>query len=461
MKDILLIVDDEADLLSGLKRSISQNLECTVLTATDGNKAMRVLQNEPVNVALTDINMPEMDGMTLLEKIIEHDPALSVIMMTAYGTIEIAVKALKQGAFDFIQKPFDFDNLIGLLKKGFECNRLLREKNRPKQHKTEQSALKNLVGKSNRMQTIHQRIITLAATDVPVLITGETGSGKDLAANAIHEFSNRRNKKMVTVNSPALPEGLLENELFGHVKGAFTGADGQRKGLFDQAEGSTILLDEIGDLSLSLQTKLLRVLQNQEIRPVGTAKSHKINVRILAATNQNLAFKLESGEFRADLFYRLNVASLVMPTLNDIRDDIPLLVNHFLSKSACELGTEPKLISSKVLKQLKAQDWPGNTRELENLIRSWTATISANLIEPEHISIEDSEGFETDINMDLEGSYKQQKEKIIEQFTLEYVCRLLKQTQGNVSVSAKISGITRQSLQKIINRYEINVTYYR
>ncbi len=461
MKGILLIVDDEADLLSGLKRSISQNLNCTVLTAIDGNSAMRILQNEPANVVLTDINMPGLDGMTLLKKIIEHDPALSVIMMTAYGTIDIAVNALKQGAYDFIQKPFDFDNLITLLKKGFERNRKLRENTQAQPQITKKGSLENLVGKSSRMQTIHQQIRTLAATDVPVLITGETGSGKELAANGIHELSNRRNKKMITVNSPALPEGLLENELFGHTKGAFTGAEGQRKGMFDQAEGSTILLDEIGDLSFSLQTKLLRVLQNHEVRPIGAAKSHKINVRVLAATNKNLAGKVESGEFRADLFYRLNVASLVMPTLNEIRDDIPLLINHFLSKSAHELKTEPKLISSRVLEQLVAHDWPGNTRELENLLRFWTATISPKTIEPEHISIEETEEFGSDINVDLEGSYKQQKEKIIEQFTREYVCHLLKKNQGNISVSAKASGITRQSLQKIIHRYKINVIDYR
>ena len=461
MKDILLIVDDEADLLSGLKRSISQELECTVLTATDGKEAMRVIRNEPVDVALTDINMPGMDGLSLHKNIVEHAPALSVIMMTAYGTIEIAVKALKQGAYDFIQKPFDFDNLVRLLKKGFERNRLLSENNRLQQQITEQGVLKSLVGKSSRMQTIHQQIETLAKTDVPVLITGETGTGKDLAANAIHEISNRCHKSMITVNCPALPEGLLESELFGHSKGAFTGADRQRKGLFDRAEGSTIFLDEIGDLPLSLQTKLLRVLQNQEVRPIGAAKSHKINVRILAATNQNLIFKIESGEFRADLFYRLNVASLVMPTLNEIRDDIPLLISHFLSKSATELRTDPKLISPEVLKRLKAHDWPGNTRELENALRSWTATVSAKTIELEHLTIEDSEEYETDTDFDLKGPYKLLKERVIERFTRDYVCRLLKQTQGNISASAEISGITRQSLQKIIHRYEINTMDYR
>ncbi|MBU2646338.1 sigma-54 dependent transcriptional regulator [bacterium] len=461
MKDTLLIVDDEADLLTGLKRSISQELDCRVLTAIEGAEAMGIFQNVPVDLVLTDISMPGMNGMTLLNKIVQQDRTVPVIIMTGYGTIEMAVEALKQGAFDFIQKPFDLSHLLQLIKKGLDSNRLDREKNRLQQQICEQSSLEELMGESNRMQTVRQQIRTLAKTDVPVLITGETGTGKELAAKAIHEISNRRDKRMITVNCPALPEGLLESELFGHRKGAFTGANEDKKGLFDRAEGSTIFLDEIGDLPQSLQTKLLRVLQNMEVRPIGAEKSHRIDVRVLAATNQDLALKIKSGKFRSDLFYRLNVATLVMPPLAEIREDIPVLVQHFLTKSACELKTEPKSISTKVLEQLKTHDWPGNTRELENVIRAWTATLQVNRIKLENIEIEDSEGFAADIDLELEGPYKLLKEKIIERFTREYICRLLKQTNGNISVSARISGIKRQSFQKIINRYEINVHDYR
>lgn len=461
MIDTLLIVDDEQDLLTGLKRSITQEMDCTVLTATNGKHAMWILQEEPVDVVLTDINMPEMDGLKLLDQTMEHDEAISIIMMTAYGTIEIAVQALKRGAYDFIQKPFEFTELIRLLKKGFERNRLIRENKRMQKQICQESALNELIGMSERMQLIHHQIKTLAKTDVTVLITGETGTGKDLAANAIHEISKRRNREMVTVNCPALPEGLLESELFGHKKGSFTGAETDKKGLFDRAEGGTIFLDEIGDLPLALQTKLLRVLQNQEIRPIGAEKSHKINVRVLAATNMDLSSGIESGDFRADLFYRLNVASLVMPPLKEIREDIPLLVNHFLKKSACELKTDLKSVSPELLEQLRKHDWPGNARELENAVMSWTATVAGSIIQAEDIAIEENGGFEMDIDLEMDGPYKLLKEKIIERFTREYVCRLLKQTNGNISVSAKISGIKRQSFQKIISRYQINVSDFR
>jgi DNA-binding NtrC family response regulator len=461
MKNTLLIVDDEADLLKGLKRSLCRELDCDVLTAEDGNKALGILGSAPVDLMLTDISMPGMDGMELLKSGLKYDPLLSVIMMTAYGTIEIAVEALKIGAYDFVQKPFDFDHLVRLLRKGLERNRLLRENTRLQQRICERTSLENLVGKSVPMMKVHSQIKTLARTDVTVLITGETGTGKDLAANAIHENSKRRSKPMITVNCPALPEGLLESELFGHVKGAFTGADTVKKGLFDLAEGSSILLDEVGDLPPSLQTKLLRVLQNQEVTPVGSGKSHQVDVRILAATNQDLTAKIESGEFRADLFYRLNVASLVMPTLSDLKNDIPLLVNHFLTKSACELKIDPKQVSKEVLNHLGNRSWPGNMRELENVIRAWTATVPDAVILPENILGNIQEMSSPHIEKDLNGLYKDLKDRVIEQFTREYVCHLLQKNSGNVTLSAKISGIKRQSLQKIITRYAIDVDGFR
>ncbi len=461
MKDTLLIVDDEADLLTGLKRSLGKELECEVLTAETGEKALDLIKTNPVDLLLTDISMPGLDGMDLLNLGLKYDPQLSVVMMTAYGTIEIAVEALKQGAYDFIQKPFDFDHLVRLLRKGFERNRLLRENSTLQQRICERTSLENLVGKSVSMMKVHDQIRTLGRTDVTVLITGATGTGKDLAAHAIHENSRRRGKPMLTVNCPALPEGLLESELFGHTKGAFTGADTVKKGFFDQAEGSTIFLDEIGDLPPSLQTKLLRVLQNQEVTPIGSGKSHRVDVRILAATNQDLTSKIESGGFRADLFYRLNVASLVMPSLDDLKADIPLLVNYFLVKSACELDIEPKQVSRKVIDQLRTRSWPGNTRELENTIRSWTATIPGSLIQNEDILTEVPAVDYLQIDNNLEGPYKDLKDQVIEQFTREYVCHLLQKTNGNITLSAKLSGIKRQSLQKIIARYSIDVSEYR
>ncbi len=461
MSDTILIVDDETDLLEGLRRTITSELDCRCLTATNGEEALKIVTSNPIDLVLTDINMAGMDGITLLKAIGENDPSITVIMMTAYGTIETAVETLKKGAYDFIQKPFEFEDLLRLLKKGVEHNRLVRENNRLQQRLCEVGPMESMIGKSSRMQTVYSQIRTLAKTDVTVLILGETGTGKDLAAQAIHASSNRRNRQLVTVNCPALPDNLLESELFGHLKGAFTGADSNKRGLFDQAEGSTIFLDEIGDLPLSLQTKLLRVLHNQEIKPVGAEQTHQVDVRVIAATNQNLAAKIQSGEFRADLFYRLNVASLNMPALAEIHEDIPLLANHFLAKAACELKIEPKSLSPDVLNHLLLRDWPGNVRELENTIRGWSATIPDEKIQMRHVIQipKNDEAIQPDIP--FEGPYKELKERVIESFTRSYVTRLLENTGGNISFSARVSGIKRQSLQKIINRYNINADDYR
>ena len=461
MSDTILLVDDEIDLINGIKRSILPQIKCEILTATSGKEALELIQSNAIDLVLTDISMPGVDGMELLQSIMDFDDNVTVIMMTAFGTIDNAVKALKIGAYDFVQKPLDFDHLVRLIRKGIEHNRLVRENTRLQRKICEKAPLENLVGTSKAMQTVHAQIQTLAKTDVPVLIVGETGTGKDLAAQAIHALSNRRHKELVTVNCPALPEGLLESELFGHTKGSFTGAIQNKKGLFDQADGGTIFLDEIGDLPKSLQTKLLRVLQSNEVKPVGANHSHHTNTRVLAATNQDLAAKIESGEFRADLYYRLKVTSLMMPSLREISNDIPLLVKYFLEKTACELNIETKTTSADVLAFLISREWPGNTRELENTIRGWTATLSDSFIQIEHIRDNGKSLNESAVDLLGEETYKDLKDKAIENFTRSYLTKLLTRTQGNVTLSAKISGIKRQSLQKIINRYGIDIDTYR
>ena len=461
MTDTILIVDDEIDLLKGIQRSITEKLNSNILIATCGNEAIKIIKQNPIDLVLTDISMPGMDGLELLQSIMDYDSNITVIMMTAYGTIEIAVNALKQGAYDFVQKPFDFEYLIRLIRKGVEHNRLVRENCRLLKKVSEQAPLEKLVGNSKPMRMVHNQIKTLANSDVSVLILGETGSGKDLASQAIHELSQRRNRPFITVNCPALPEGLLESELFGYKKGAFTGADSNKMGLFDQADGGTIFLDEIGDLPMSLQTKLLRVLQNHEVKPLGSIQSHQVNTRVIAATNQDLNTKIEKGEFRADLYFRLHVTSLVMPALRDMKEDFPLLVKHFLSKAACELKLQTKSISCEVLNYLMNREWPGNTREFENLVRAWTATVSENEIQLKHVKQNSSPASQVTSNFDLGGSYKDLKGRVIKDFTLTYLTQLLTETKGNVSLSAKISGIKRQSLQKIISRYNIDITKYR
>lgn len=461
MTDTILIVDDEPDLLQGLKRTISMELNCEVLATDNASEALQTLQLHPVDVVLTDIRMPGMDGFSLLQAIKELDPSITVIIMTGYGTIEKAVEAIKAGAYDFIPKPFEEERLIHLLKNGLELNRLVRENSRLLEKLSEKTPFENMVGRSRPMLKAFNAIQMLAMTDVTVLIRGETGTGKDLAARAIHHSSKRNALPMVIVNCPALPESILESELFGYRKGAFTNASEDRQGLFDQAHGSSIFLDEIGDLSLSMQTKLLRVLQDKTIMPLGTNTSHKVDVRIIAVTNQDLEKKMAAHQFREDLYYRLDVATLSMPPLRDIREDIPLLVEHFLEKVARENKTAAKKVTPEVMNFLMQKEWPGNTRELENTIRGWSAMTLEPTITSEHIPLNSPKRSPDLEGMDFDQPYKNLKNKVIEDFTMGYLYRLLKHTHGNVSLAAQISGIKRQSLQKIIKRYGVQVNQYR
>ena len=461
MTDKLLIVDDEIDLLHGLKRMIEPELACRVLLAGSGVEALDRVKKEVVDVVLTDIRMPDMDGQALLEAIKEFDPAVTVIVMTAYGTIEKAVEAIKSGAYDFIQKPIDEERLMLLLKNGFELNRLVRENTRLMQRLSEKAPFENMVGRSRPMLHIFDTIQMLARTDVTVLILGETGTGKELAAQAVHSLSARRKLSMVTVNCPALPESILESELFGYRRGAFTHASDNRRGLFDQSHGSTIFLDEIGDLSRAVQTKLLRVLQDKKIKPLGVSTGHEVDVRIIAATNQDLKIKMDAQLFRADLFYRLQVATLTMPPLREIREDIPLLIDHFLEQAACEHHTSPKKLAPEVMNSLLKRDWPGNIRELENTIRGWNAVVPDDTITGRHLAVEGGKFSAKSNNPDLNRPYRELKEEAIEAFTLNYLNRLLENTGGNVTLSARISGIKRQSLQKIIKRYGVAVDIFR
>ncbi|MFH1156142.1 MAG: sigma-54 dependent transcriptional regulator [Pseudomonadota bacterium] len=457
----LLIVDDELDMLKGLQRTIDSRMDVKVLIARDYAGAVSAIETNDIDLVVTDIVMPGRGGIDLLKFIKDHDPLITVVMMTGYGTIEIAVETLKAGAYDFIKKPFEMNDLIRILEKGLERNSLLRENRRLTSSLACLDTTRLVMGSSPKSREALERIRMLAATDVTVLITGETGTGKDLAARIIHETGSRKDRAFVTVNCPALPEGLLESELFGHRKGAFTDARETKKGLFDLADMGTIFLDEIGDLSLSLQTKLLRVLQNKEIHPLGQERSHQVDVRIIAATNQGLGEKIRTGQFRADLFYRLNVASLVMPPLRDIREDIPILVSHFLAKAAASLNVQPKAMSPGYLEELTARDWPGNIRELENTIIGLMATTSGSIIDPRQIETSSTAEAGLLASGVLTGSYLDHKNQLIERFTKTYLHQLFIQTRGNVSLSAQISGIQRQSLQKIINRYNITVDEYR
>ena len=461
-KDTILLVDDETDLLSGLKRTIELALDCSVLTAVSAQAALDILTERNIDLVLADIRMPGMDGIQLLEAARRNDPNITVVIMTAYGTIEKAVEAIKFGAYDFIQKPFDEKRLLHILRNGLERNRLVRENERLMHKVKTIEPFENMVGSSQPMQEIFRTIEMLARTDVTVLILGETGTGKDLAAQAIHAKSDRGQDPFVTVNCPALPESILESELFGHEKGAFTDATQDQEGLFVRADGGTLFLDEIGDLSISLQTKLLRFLQDKNIQPLGGAENIQVDVRIIAATNQDLNQKMTENTFREDLFFRLNVASLVMPRLKNIREDIPLLVDHFLKKVSLEQETGPKKLAPEVVRYLMEKDWPGNIRELENIIRGWCAVTAEDTISGSRIpSTSFSQAFAGSDEKDISQPYKILKAAAIDTFTVGYLKRLLTHTQGNITLSAKMSGIKRQSLQKIIKRYNLPMERFR
>ncbi len=459
--DTILLVDDETDLIHGLQRTIAMEIDCHVLVAENGIEALGVISANAVDVVLADIRMPEMDGLNLLKEIKSRNPAVTVIIMTAYGSIEKAVEAIKIGAYDFIQKPLDEERLIHLLRKGLELNRLVRENERLMEKMRLHDSFANMIGQSKPMRDTFEKIRMLAQSDATVFIRGDTGTGKDLAAQAIHNLSPHGHRKMITVNCPALPETILESELFGYRKGAFTGAVEDRKGLFDQAHGSSIFLDEIGDLTIPVQTKLLRVLQEKEIKPLGSNRSHSVDVRILAATNQDLATKIRKSLFREDLFYRLNVAPLTMPRLEDMRSDIPLLVNHFLELVAAEQNKPPKTIAPEALNYFLGREWPGNIRELENMIRGLYAFTSDQEITLTHVDTNPQPGVPENREMDLVKPYQELKERVVEAFTREYLNHLLKQTNGNVSAAAQIGGMKRQSLQKIIKRYNLAVDSFR
>ena len=470
----IMIVDDQADLARGIGRTL-QRLFPGVLVevAVGGAEALAISEREPVDLALVDIRMPGMDGLELLRRLRGRDEQLTVLIMTAHATIETAVEAIKLGAYDFITKPFERDALQRLVGKALERNRLVRENRALKQRVGDQAALGGFVGVSPPMQRFYETLKTVARTDYTVLVRGESGTGKELAARALHDLSGRRSKPLVMVNCPAIPESLLESELFGHRRGAFTGADRDHKGLFAEADGGTICLDEIGDIPVKVQTKLLRVLQEQEIRPLGATTTSTVDVRVIAVTNQNLEARIADRTFREDLFYRLNVVTLHTLALREIPEDIPLLAEHFAGRACGELKLVEKRLDPAALEMLAGRAWPGNARQLQNAVRQAVMFSQGDLVTPADFRLAgESAGVWGDgaapgadrCPLPAPGAglnYKEAKEEIINSFTDEYVNRLLAATGGNVSEAARRSGLTRAALQKIMRRVEIDPEEYR
>jgi two-component system nitrogen regulation response regulator GlnG len=469
----ILVVDDEESVRWALRKAMEQ-AGYGVDLAADGPSGLTAAGDPAVDLILLDVRLPGQDGLELLREIRKRRPDLPVIMMTAYGTLQVAVEAMKLGAYDYIGKPFDTDEVLLVVQKALEAQALAQEVARLRQTVEGSVDLGGIVGGSPAMQQIFKAVGKVAGTDLTVLVRGESGTGKELVARAIHENSRRKGRPFVPVNCAAIPRELLESELFGHEKGAFTGAMAARRGRFEQAEGGTIFLDEVGDMDPSLQTKLLRVLQERYIERLGGEGSIPVDVRIIAATNQDLEAAVTSRAFREDLFYRLNVVAIHLPPLRDRREDISSLVAHFLTAFAQEQRTAPKVMSPEARELLLAYGWPGNVRELENVVKRASALATTSLILPDHLpetirqaaSVPEAatppNPFPADwiraelarLEGDLDGHLHDHFVSCVERPLLELV---LRRTGGNQVKAAELLGINRNTLRKRIKALGISV----
>lgn len=454
----ILIVDDEDIVRKSCVRILSPrgyNLQ----TARNGDEAIKKLKNEPFDLVLADLVMPDITGIDLLKKIKEEWPETEVIIITGYGTVKTAVDALKYGAYDFIEKPFTPEVLLNSVERCLEKKRLEIENIRLRQEINALYSLDNIIGTSKEMQKVFKLIATVASTGSTVLITGESGTGKELVARAIHYNSARREQPFIVVDCGTIPESLMESELFGHIKGSFTGAITTEKGILETANGGTVFLDEISNLPLSMQMKLLRVLQEKEFRPVGSKKIVKIDIRFIAATNRDLSDMVKEGKFREDFFYRLNVFPINVPPLRNRKEDIPALAYHFLHKYSKEIGRDVPHISAEAMRQLIANDWPGNVRELENVIHRAVIVCEGKMLRPEHIMIPMGHEEEMEIPKtlnELKLKKKNLRTKSIEEIEKGFLIAALKRNDWNITRAATEVGMQRPNFHALLKKYNIS-----
>jgi len=448
----ILIVDDEQsmrELLSIMLRKEGYE----VVTADNGEKALKAVQNDIFDLVITDLKMPQMDGMTLLKEVKESSPDTIVIVVTAFGTTEGAEKARLLGAYDYIGKPFNNDEIKLVIQNALEKGHLRKENILLKREIESRTGFENFIGKSEPMQRIFSLIRQVADTKSTVLISGESGTGKELVARALHAQGSRNARPFVTVNCGALPETLLESELFGYMKGSFTGAVANKQGLFETANGGTIFLDEISTMTPALQVKLLRVLQEREFKRVGGTADIKVDVRVIAATNRDLLDDVNKGLFREDLFYRLNVMPIHLPPLRERKEDIPHLINFFLRKSS--LGREPKRISSEAMNRLVSHRWPGNVRELENTIERLAILTAGDIITVEHLSQSfknTSSGTEL-MPLDIPESGID-LESLLQNAERTMLYKALDKAGGVKTDAAKLLGLSFRSFRHRLQKYE-------
>jgi len=426
-----------------------------VVTAADGTEALSSLKDAPFDLMLTDQRMPSMDGLELLERVRRTRPELPIILMTAYGTVSTAVEAMKRGASDYLTKPFERDELLVVVEKAIRHRRLEDEVVSLRGALRERYRLDNLIGGAPSMQAVFALIERVSVTDVPVLITGDSGTGKELVARAVHQNSGRASGPFVALNCAAVPETLLESEFFGHERGAFTGATRAHEGRFEQASGGTLFLDEIGAMRVDLQAKLLRAIQEGEVQRIGSTMTRKVDVRILAASSEDLEQAIRNRTFREDLYYRLNVVPILLPPLRDRLEDLPMLVDHFVSRAAKKFGREGISVAPGVLDRLQQHTWPGNVRELENCIERMVVLARSDRLTvddappgigiPAEMSLEDLDGFELPTGgirlPDLEKHLIQQA---------------LRRSRGQLRPAARLLGISYKTLQYRLRKHELD-----
>ena len=458
----ILVVDDEEIVIRSCMRILDGN-GYEIEAAHDGREALQKIEQNAYDILILDIMMPNIGGLEVLRRVKEGHPDIDIIMITGLSQIETAVQAMKLGAFDYISKPFEPDELKLVVQRALERRQLLRENINLKTEVSSKYRFENIIGSSPQMQAVYRLVAQCAPTNSTVLLTGESGTGKELIARAIHYNSLRKYKPFVPVDCNSLSENLLESELFGHVKGAFTGAVTNKKGMFEVADSGSLFLDEIGNFSLSIQAKLLRVLQEREYRAVGDTKTLTANFRLITATNKDLRAMVAAGTFRDDLYYRINIFPIHVPSLRERKDDIPALAYHFLKAVSTELGKQVTEISEGAMSALMNHNWPGNVRELENVIQRAAILTSDHIIRQAHlVSIIDQSQRNEDIAVprtseELKRLKKVTREKSVEEIEKQFVLEALKRNEWNVTKSAEDTGMQRPNFQALMKKYAIRV----
>lgn len=447
----ILIVDDEVNICEVLK-AILTDIGYNVETSGSLAECIEKITRKEYDLVITDLKLPDGDGKEILERVKEFNPDTEVIVITAYGTIESAVEIMKKGAFHYITKPFKSEELKTVVRNAVERKLLKDENKRLRREVVERYSFHNIIGRSKAMQDVFDLIEKLSKVDTPVLIQGESGTGKELVARAIHYNSPRRNKPFVVVNCASIPETLVESELFGHVKGAFTGAYSDKKGLFEVANGGTLFLDEIGELPLNTQAKLLRFLQERTFQPVGSVQEKRVDVRLISATNKDLKKEVMEGRFREDLFFRINIVTIYIPPLRERREDIPLLIKYFIDKYSKEMKKEIKGISDEVMEKLMRYSYPGNVRELENLILAALTLETSDVIRPETLEMIRKTRKEGPLEVDeIPPGFN--LDEHIDRVRKTYLETAMKLAKGNQTKAAELLGIKVRSLRYLLDKY--------